>query len=66
MSTADHPVDPPDQTDWAYLDEIVRRQGVEPKTLEFLRNFGNNFFESDEEIDAFLEDLYRSRRADLA
>ena len=46
-------------------EEIVRRQGVKPVTaVEDM--FQPETFESDEELDEFLADLYASRRAGSA
>jgi hypothetical protein len=46
-------------------DELARRQGVKPITSvdELARP---DLFESDEELDEFLVDLYASRRAGMA
>ena len=47
------------------VDELARRQGVEPiKSLDDLAQ--PDLFESDEEYEAFLTDLYSSRRSDVA
>jgi hypothetical protein len=46
-------------------EELARRQGVNPITsVDELARPGT--FESDEELDEFLADLYASRRAGLA
>jgi hypothetical protein len=65
--TASHAEDSPD---WASVDhipvaELARRQGVRPiaSVDELVRP---NTFESDDELDEFLADLYETRRADLA
>lgn len=45
--------------------ELARRQGIRPiKSADDLAN--PDVFESDEELDEFLADLYASRRAGLA
>ena len=47
-------------------EELARRQGVRPiKSVEDLAA-AEDPFESDEEYEAFLADLYASRRAGLA
>jgi hypothetical protein len=47
------------------IEELARRQGVKPiKSVDELAQPG--FWESDEEYEAFLADLYASRRAGLA
>lgn len=47
------------------VDELARRQGVKPiKSLDDLAQ--PDLFESDEEYEAFLTDLYASRRSDVA
>lgn len=44
------------------VEELARRQGVRPiKSVDELARDG--IWESDEELDAFLADLYESRRA---
>jgi hypothetical protein len=46
-------------------EELARRQGVKPiKSVDELAQPG--LWESDEEYEAFLADLYASRRADFA
>ncbi|MCZ7439176.1 hypothetical protein O7598_22395 [Micromonospora sp. WMMC241] len=46
-------------------DELARRQGVEPvSSLDQLAR--PDLFESDEEFDSFLADLYASRREGIA
>ena len=46
-------------------EELARRQGIRPITfVDDLARPG--LFESDEELDEFLADLYASRRADAA
>ena len=59
-----------DHPDWAAIDhvsveDLARRQGVRPiaSADELVRL---DTFESDEELDDFLADLYETRRADLA
>ncbi len=47
------------------VEELARRQGVKPlRSLAELARPG--VFESDEELDEFLQDLYASRRAGLS
>jgi hypothetical protein len=47
------------------IEELARRQGVKPiKSVEELAQ--PDLWESDEEYEAFLADLYASRRAGLA
>ncbi len=56
--------------DWVFEDhvsveELARRQGIRPVTsLDDLARPG--IFETDDELDEFLKDLYASRRAGLA
>jgi len=51
--------------DHVSVEELARRQGVQPITsVDELTQLGT--FESDEELDEFLHDLYRARRADVA
>ncbi len=64
-STPEHP------DDWAAdnfvpTEELVRRQGIKPITSVDDLAAGVDPFESDEEYEAFLADLYASRRAGLA
>lgn len=47
------------------LDELARRQGVKP-VMSVDDMTRPDLFESDEELDEFLADLYASRRAGLA
>ena len=47
-------------------EELVRRQGVKPITSVDDLAAAVDPFESDEEYEAFLADLYASRRAGLA
>jgi hypothetical protein len=52
--------------DFVPTEELARRQGVKPiKSVDDLAAAVDPF-ESDEEYEAFLADLYASRRADLA
>jgi hypothetical protein len=47
------------------LEERMRRRGIRPiKSVDELAR--DDIFESDEELDAFLADLYASRRSGLA
>jgi hypothetical protein len=51
--------------EYVSVEELARRQGVKPITsVEDLVQPG--MFESDEELDEFLADLYASRRAGMA
>ena len=51
--------------DFVPTEELIRRQGVRPiNSVEDLA--AEDPFESDEEYEAFLADLYASRRADIA
>ena len=63
-STPEHPDDGPDD-DFVSTEELVRRQGVKPiKSVDDLAQ--PDLWESDEEYEAFLADLYASRRAGFA
>lgn len=60
-SSADHGAYPQDEGQIP-VEELARRQGVRPiKSVDELARDG--IWESDEELDAFLADLYESRRA---
>ena len=64
-STPEHPEHVPED-DFVPPDELARRQRVRPiASVEDLAAVGDPF-ESDEEYEAFLADLYASRRAGLA
>jgi hypothetical protein len=64
-STPQHP-EQRSADDFVSTDELVRRQGVRPiASVEDLAA-ADDPFESDEEYEAFLADLYASRRADIA
>jgi len=64
-STPEHHDDGPDD-DFVPTEELARRQGVKPiKSVDDLAAEVDPF-ESDEEYEAFLADLYASRRAGLA
>jgi hypothetical protein len=52
--------------DFVPTEELVRRQGVKPITSVDDLAAAVDPFESDEEYEAFLADLYASRRAGLA
>jgi hypothetical protein len=52
--------------DFVPTEELVRRQGVRPLTSVTDLAADIDPFESDEEYDEFLSDLYASRRADSA
>jgi hypothetical protein len=68
-STPKHPEHHPERwpaDDFVPTDELARRQGVRPiASVEDLAA-AEDPFESDEEYEAFLADLYASRRAGLA
>jgi hypothetical protein len=62
-STPTHQQPAPD--DFVSTEELIRRQGAVPfQTVEDLPV--DDPFGSDEEYEAFLDDLYRSRRAGVA
>ncbi len=63
-STPEHPEHWPTD-DFVPTEELARRQGVKPiKSVDELAQ--PDLWESDEEYEAFLADLYASRRAGLA
>jgi len=65
--TTDSVADVPDWRSGEHVsvEELARRQGVGPVvSIDELARPG--VFESDEELDEFLADLYESRRADAA
>jgi hypothetical protein len=63
-TTPDRPGDWPTD-DFVSTEELIRRQGVKPiASVDELA--GEDPFESDEEYEEFLADLYASRRADIA
>jgi hypothetical protein len=63
-STPEHPEQSPSD-DFVPTEELARRQGVKPiKSVDELAQ--PDLWESDEEYEAFLADLYASRRAGLA
>jgi hypothetical protein len=64
-STPDHPEQLP-ADDFVSTEELLRRQGVRPITSVDDLAAAEDPFESDEEYEAFLADLYASRRAGLA
>jgi hypothetical protein len=64
-STPDRPEQWP-ADDFVPTEELARRQGIRPiKSVEELAA-AEDPFESDEEYEAFLADLYATRRASLA
>lgn len=64
-TTPDHPDNWP-KNDFTPTDELVRQQGIHPlNSVEDLAAVEDPF-ESDEEYEEFLTDLYASRRAGLA
>jgi hypothetical protein len=64
-STPPHP-EQRSADDFVSTDELIRRQGIRPiASVEDLAAVDDPF-ESDEEYEAFLADLYASRRADIA
>ena len=64
-STPEHP-DDWTADDFVPTDELAHRQGVRPIQSVDELAAAVDPFESDEEDEAFLADLYASRRADLA
>lgn len=65
VSTTPEPSWPETAADVVPTEELVRRAGAKPFTsLSDLP--GSDPFGNDEEYDAFLADLYASRRADVA
>jgi hypothetical protein len=63
-STPEQPEDWP-ADDFVSTEELARRQGVKPiKSVDELAQ--PDLWESDEEYEGFLADLYASRRAGLA
>lgn len=53
------------RSEFISTDELIRRHGIKPVTsLDDLAQ--PDLFESDEEYEDFLSDLYASRRADIA
>jgi hypothetical protein len=64
-STPEHPEQWPTD-DFVPTEELVRRQGVKPIESVDELAAAVDPFESDEEYEAFLTDLYASRRAGLA
>jgi hypothetical protein len=63
-STPEHPERWPED-DFVPTEELARRQGVKPiKSVDDLAQ--PDLWESDEEYEAFLADLYASRRAGFA
>jgi hypothetical protein len=45
------------------LDELARRKGVRP--VESMNDLACDVFDTDEELDEFLQSTYAARRADL-
>lgn len=66
MTTTPQQPDGRPANDFLSTEELVRRQGVQPITSVIDLAAEIDPFESDDEYDAFLADLYASRRADLA
>ena len=67
IMTSEHrePALEPPAADEASVEELARRQGVQPVvSVEDMAHPG--LFDSDQEWNEFLADLYASRRADLA
>jgi hypothetical protein len=67
ITTSEHrePALEPPAADEASVEELARRQGVQPvASVEDMARPG--LFDSDQEWDEFLADLYASRRAGLA
>ena len=64
-SNAEVPPVYPETGEHVPAEELARRQGVKPiASVESM--FRPETFESDEELDEFLADLYESRRAGMA
>ena len=64
-NTPEHP-EPWPADDFVSTEELACRQGIKPiRSVEDLAA-AEDPFESDEEYEAFLDDLYASRRAGLA
>ena len=64
-STPEHPEHWP-ADDFVSTEELARRQGIKPsKSVDDLAA-AEDPFESDEEYEAFLADLYASRRTGMA
>ena len=65
ITTLDKQPEPSPTEDDLPFDELAKRQGVTP--VESLAELAQpNLWESDEEYDAFLADLYASRRTGMA
>jgi hypothetical protein len=64
-STPEHPEHWPTD-DFVSTEELARRKGVRPSTSVDDLAVAEDPFESDEEYEAVLSDLYTSRRAGLA
>jgi len=66
MTNTTHDVGPSPDDDFVPTDELIRRQGIAPigSVQELAADVDP--FESDEEHEAFLADLYASRRAGAA
>jgi hypothetical protein len=65
-STPEHPEQQWPKDDFVPTEELASRQGVKPITSVDELAAEVDPFESDEEYEAFLADLYASRRAGLA
>ena len=65
-STTEHPEPWPPTDDFVPTDELIRRQRLKPITSVDELAPAEDPFESDEEYEEFLADLYASRRADIA
>ena len=63
--TPAHP-EPHPAGDFVLTEELAQRQGVRPIKSVADQAAADHPFESDEEYEAFLADLYASRRAGLA
>lgn len=65
MTSAEPLPEPPQSGGHVPVDELARRQGVAPLTsADELAEPG--MFESDQELEEFLADLYAARQADTA
>jgi hypothetical protein len=65
-TTPEQPAQWPLVDDFVPTEELIRRQGLKPITSVDELAPEEGPFESDEEYEAFLADLYAFRRADIA
>ncbi|MPZ67737.1 MAG: hypothetical protein GEU83_20375 [Pseudonocardiaceae bacterium] len=66
MSSTTEQPEPWPADDFVTTEELARRQGVKPITSVDELAAAEDPFESDEEYEEFLTDLYASRHADIA